>query len=139
MKYCVFFLMIIAIPTVVLADSHLHMIAISPANPDPMAPFRVYVEAELPDQCWTQGPVGDLNFTVLDSYSGSPCPGGFFMYWFLIEREGLPEGHHSIIITEIHDSLRDPGQWEHPIEFTVGDPPVANESLTWSSLKALYR
>lgn len=139
MKYCICLLIIIAIPTVVLADSHVHQVGISPTNPDPMAPFRIYVEAELPDQCWSQGPVGDLNFTVLDSYSGTACPGGVFLYLVYYEFEGLAEGYHTITITEIHDSQRDPGQWEHPITFTVGTPPVANESLTWSSLKALYR
>lgn len=139
MRFLLFILFLISIPSLALADSHVNSIGITRENPEPMTPIHIYVEATLPDQCWTQGPVGEAEFMVLDSYDGEPCPGGLFLYGILFEFAGLPEGVHSITITERHDGTRDPGTWEHVVEFTVGTPPVSNEEVSWSSLKALYR
>lgn len=132
-------LILFLIPTLTLADSHVFQIQVSPENPDPGAPFRIYVSVTLPDQCWSQGPVGDLEFTDLDSYDGVPCPGGLFNYMIAFEMEGLPEGVHLLTLTEHHDSTRDPGPYRHLVEFTVGDPVVATESLSWGAIKSVYR
>lgn len=139
MKSFVVVLFLCAIPALLFADSHVDLIHTVPINPDPMVPFFVYLEASLPDQCWTQGPVGDFEFTDLDSFSGTSCPGGILYFWIAFDHDGLPEGQHSITVTEWHDSVRDPGPYEHVVEFTVGTPPVSNESISWSSVKALYR
>ncbi len=139
MKYFLAVLLLIVIPSFASADTHVELINLSPDNPDPGMPFRVYVKAVLPDQCWSQGPVGDLTFSVLDSFTGDPCPGGLFYYLVVFELEGLPEGHHSVTVTELHDGTRDPGSWEHLLEFTVGNPPVGIEDRSWSSVKAIFR
>lgn len=138
MKSCIVIFLVL-IPTLVLADSLVDSVSISPENPAPMAPFRVGVVVALPDRCWEEGPIGDLEFTIVDSYTGQDCSGGIFLYWVYFEQDGLPEGHHSITVTEWHDSVRDPGSWAHVVEFTVGDPPVGNEDISWSAVKALYR
>ncbi len=139
MKFLVLLLCLSVIPVVVIADTHVDSISIVPENPDPMQPFHVYVEANLPDQCWSQGPIGDLEFTVLDSSEGEDCSGGIFLYAVNFEQEGLPEGNHSLTVTEIHDSVRDPGSIDHVVEFTVGDPSVRNDPLSWGAVKTLFR
>jgi hypothetical protein len=138
MKWLVVSILLMAMPAVVMGASYVESIEVSPENPDPMEPFRILVTVVLPDRCLSEGPVTDSSFTVLDSYNGDDCGGGLFYYSVLFEREGLQEGHHAIIITEHHDGERDPGSWEHAVEFTVGDSPVDNESISWDAVKSLF-
>jgi len=140
MKMMIATLLLFSLSSFALADSHVQSISVAPENPQPDTPFHIYVVVELPDLCWSQGAVGDLAYSELDSYTiGSYCSPAIFLYDILFEHEGLPEGVHTLTVTEFHSSSRDPGTWEHPVEFTVGTPPVSDEGHTWSALKALYR
>ncbi|RKZ12075.1 hypothetical protein DRQ50_12535 [bacterium] len=137
MKSYVLVLLLVAIPTLVIAGTHVDSINLVRPNPAPGDPIRIYVEASLPDVCWTQGPVGDSEFTVLDSSTGEDCTIAIFHYGILFEFEGRPAGDYSITITELHESVRDPGSWEHVVEFTV-ESPVGSDRQSWSSVKSLF-
>jgi hypothetical protein len=139
MKTLISFCLLTVIASSGLAGTHVTQIRAFPENPEPMQPFHVYVVVELPDRCWSQGDVGNLAFTDLDSYViGTSCSPAIFLYDIAFEHEGLPVGVHTVTVTEFHSSSRDPGTWEHPLVVVVDDG-VADEAPTWSALKTLYR
>jgi hypothetical protein len=132
---------LLLMPSLVFAGSFVTEIVVSPENPAPLAPFHVWVTVALPFPCWTLGTQGVSDFMVNDSCStGDVHTTPLFMATMDFDTlGGLAEGYHTLTITEWHDGVRDPGQWDHVLEITVGTPPVAADARTWSAVKALYR
>jgi hypothetical protein len=123
-----------------VAVPYVGSIVVMPENPDPGEPHVVVIRGDMPDGCWEAGVLTGFAFTLVDTYApGLECTLALVPFEYVIDRPGVPEGVHSLMITEYHSSSRTPGTWTHEVVYDVGTPEVADEAPTWSALKALYR
>lgn len=140
MRFHFVVMVLLLVPGLAVAASYVDTIQIIPPHPDPMEPVTLSVTGSMPSSCWALGGQSATGFSLIDSSTPDiACLTVIVPFDVFFDLGGLPEGVHTITVSEWHQSLYDPGQWSHPVTFTVGDPPVEGAQTSWSAVKALYR
>ena len=130
------------------ARASIFSVTVSPPNPTAQDSVRVAVLGGFGDGCWslatsacgTPAP----GMIAIDAYAhdgwepGTICVQIVPLYDFACDYGPLAPGHYLVIVTEYHDSLREPLPSMFAVEFDVS-AVTPNRTETWSRLKAAYR
>ena len=140
MKRLMMIFCLLHLPLIAGAVSYVSSIEVIPPHPDPLEPVSIHVSGGMPSSCWSLGGQNGTSFSLIDVSSPEVnCLAVIIPFDLTFDLGGLPEGVHTITVNEWHQSLYDPGLWSIPVTFTVGTPPVEDESASWSAVKSLYR
>jgi hypothetical protein len=140
-------LLSIVLGLAVPAAAHLVAVDYTPEQPEVGDVLAVTVSGYLPDSCWqlvgTSQEVAGQQLRVfvdlLDAWTPDlACLTVITEYEEVFLFAGLAAGSYTLVVTERHDSLRDPEDEvvTMPVEITGS---VDDESRSWSALRASYR
>lgn len=138
-----FLVLVLAQPAAAFIDQ----VVVMPEQPEEGDILAVSVLGYLSDSCWeltgtSQEVVGQeirAFIDLLDSWEpGIDCLTVIIPFEGFFEFPGLAAGDYTLVITERHESLRDPEDQVIvlPVEITG---PVAGPAASWSAVKARYR
>ena len=119
-----------------------------PAHPTISDSVFIRVGGQYLDGCWAPGAVDcgvvSGNFVAIREHAvdhwqpGGACALVIMTYSAVCPYGRLPAGQYQVVLTETHDSLRDPFQQQRTLTFVVSDAtPV--RAASWARLKLLYR
>ncbi len=131
---------LLLLPFVASAQSYIHTFTIVPEEPQDGDTVSLIVAGDMPDGCWSLANVDGYLISLADGAAEEiDCIMVLVPFEATFELGALMTGVHQVLISEFHDSVRNPGLWTHTVQFTVGNPPTPAPTSNWSRIKALYR